>query len=214
MVTVPRLESRSARIILERLGSAYPAEYVGVEAWVGSLRNESLEDVGRRVEADGGQVIVGWALWKSELLVEAEYHAVWLDGEGRKVDIAQRELVLDHILFVPDDRTPYVGQAVNNLRANIGSSPVVDYLIQAYDCVFALENSGDRSREAKVVLSGMEAALHKYFSMLKGRLELYAYSGATISSPCFCGSRKPFHSCHQEDICKAIAKVRALAPQP
>lgn len=214
MVTVPRIESRLTRALLERIGSAFQAEYLETQAWSGGRPNESLEAVEGRVAVEGGCAVPGWALWKGELLIEAEYHWVWMDGSGRKIDVAQRELDFDRILFVPDDRSYGSGLQVNNIRLNLGANQVVDYLIEAYDCVFLLENAGERSLEAKLVLEGMEAVLHKYFTMLKGKLELFAYSGGGIGSPCFCGSRKPFHSCHQDDICKAIAKVHALAPKP
>mgnify|MGYP001205379413 CR=1 FL=1 len=212
MVTVPRLEARITRSLLERIGSASNAEYVVTQAWSGGRPNECFEAVEGRVAAEGGRALAGWALWKGELLIEAEYYCVWVDEGGRKFDIAQRELAFDRILFVPDDRSHGSGLQVNNLRLNLGSNPVVDYLIEAYDCVFLLENAGERAKESSLSLDGMEAALHHYFTMLKGKLELYAYRGASPDSPCFCGSRKPFHSCHQDDICKAIAKVHALVP--
>lgn len=211
MVSVPRLEARATQVLLARLGPGLQAEYVESRPWSGGRPNECFEAVEGKVAAEGGRALAGWALWRGELLIEAEYYCVWMDSGGQKFDVAQRDLAFDRILFVADGRSHGPGLQVNNIRLNLGSNQVVDYLIQAYDCVFLLENAGERALESRLSLGGMEAALHRYFTMLKGKLELYAYGGSTPDSPCFCGSRKPFHSCHQDDICKAIAKVHALA---
>ncbi len=74
-----------------------------------SLPQECYGNVERQVASQGGEYVVGWAIWeRPELWVEAEHHAVWRGPDGL-VDITPHGIQIDRVLFLPDPTAPYAG---------------------------------------------------------------------------------------------------------
>jgi len=201
---VPSEITDKIRLLLSKIGSHEDPEYVQCRPNQNSPQNECFPLVDERVAADGGERILGWQIWQGQLLVEAEFHAVWKTPEGELIDITPKPIPLERILFVADYKAKYEGRQVNNIRINITGNPIVDEFIAVHDAVFRIENKGKRSLQYELLLSGREANAHQKLSAAKPLLEKMALQGQTRNSPCLCGSGKKYKVCHGKIIRKLI----------
>lgn len=65
------------------------------------------DGVQQKILADGGGPVFGWTIWEwPEVLLTAEFHAVWQNLDGDMVDITPKPGSETSILFVPDKSYP------------------------------------------------------------------------------------------------------------
>ncbi len=93
-------------------------------------------NVRRKIEASGGSLQTGWALWERPgLYLEAEHHAVFSrDDGGPVVDITPCPDGFEHRLFVPDPAATFDFRNWNlrdNERMALVDDPVVHELFKA-----------------------------------------------------------------------------------
>ena len=87
-ISVPDIND-SEFIRLEKLiDSDIEAIYISVETVSEAKENFCFPIVQEYVKKHGGKMICGWQIWKSDILIEAEYHAVWKNGNGIIKDIS------------------------------------------------------------------------------------------------------------------------------
>lgn len=201
---VPNQITDEIRLLLSKIGVQEEPKYVKCKPNQNHPQNECFPVVAERVEADGGERILGWQIWQGQLLVEAEFHAVWKTPDGELIDITPKPIPLDRILFVADSKAKYEEKQVNNFRINITGNPIVDEFIAVHDAVFRIENKGERAFQYELSLSGREANAHHKLSAAKPVLEMMALQGHTRNSPCFCGSGNKYKACHGKTIRKLI----------
>ncbi|MDI1337999.1 MAG: hypothetical protein PSU94_17605 [Lacunisphaera sp.] len=73
--------------------------------------------VARQVQESGGQMSTGWAIWEwPDVIIEGEYHCVWLSPSGDEIDITPKDPAIKRILFLPDAVRPYGGFQRDNFR--------------------------------------------------------------------------------------------------
>lgn len=162
--------------------------------------NECFPTVDKKVKSSGGKRVLGWQIWKTSLLVEAEFHAVWQSPEGNLVDITPKSLPLTEILFVPDESAEYEGKQVNNIRVNTTGNQIVDDFIALNEAVFRIENKGERALQHELSLKGDEAQAYRQLIKARELLEMMALQGMNRKSPCLCGSGKKHKACHGKQI--------------
>lgn len=93
----------------------------------------------RMGEMRGGHVELGWQLWETlpRVLLEAEFHAVWLDADGERHDITPKAFPgITAIRFLPDPGLTYEGAAVPSYRVPLVDDDAVRELIEAEDAFF------------------------------------------------------------------------------
>lgn len=117
---------------------------MAVRPMKGGVRNDCFENVNRYVEENGGQRQLGWAIWEwPSVYVEAEFHAVWRSPTNNYFDVTPNEPPYPWILFVADNRRPYVGAQVDNIRRAITSDSLVSRFIEHAAKVHREKNKGD-----------------------------------------------------------------------
>ncbi|MDC7699567.1 hypothetical protein [Vogesella indigofera] len=105
---------------------------------------ECFRIVPEQVQAHGGKQVTGWTIWEwPNVLIEAEFHAVWQRPDGTLVDITPRTQSFESILFLPDPKKVYRGRQVDNVRRALSDSLLVNRLIQASEELFRAMNKGD-----------------------------------------------------------------------
>lgn len=83
-----------------------------------------------KIHREGGRIQFGWMIWYEEgHFIEGEFHAVWLDPDGKLIDITPKVDGEKRILFCPDDKTAWNGRFVTNKR--LGLSEMGRMLVQA-----------------------------------------------------------------------------------
>lgn len=188
------------RFLVSKIGAKSEPIFLPSRPEVGAPVNECFPIVDKKVESAGGKQLLGWQIWKTSLLVEAEFHAVWESAEGEIIDITPKSLPLSKILFLPDEAVVYEGKQVNNIRVNTTGNQLVDDFIAVCNAIFRIENKGDRAFQYELSLSGDEAQAYHILIKAKELLQIMALQGMNRKSPCFCGSGKKHKACHGKKI--------------
>jgi len=93
----------------------------------------------------GGSIQYGWQIWETlpNLMVEAEFHAVWKDGNGVFHDITQKSLPnIKQILFLPDHSRKYLGKQIDNVRIPLQDEVLIKQFIENAEKYFEATNRG------------------------------------------------------------------------
>lgn len=97
------------------------------------------------VAIHGGRRELGWSIYFwPRVLLEAEFHAVWVDTHGIFHDIAPHQFPMKRILFVADPAATYGARhQINNRMRALGPNPVIQRYIDACNGIYAEENHGE-----------------------------------------------------------------------
>ncbi len=167
--------------------------FVPVEPVFTSQTNECFFDVQQKVASDGGTVLHGWTIWETpRILLEAEFHAVWLSPANKLIDISPKPDGEQRILFLPDSNRIWRKEPVDNVR-----KPLIDNAYTRRLIKFG---------EAKVELQRRYYVYGKIVPIPRIEVErlvsLLGLNPALLDSlvgrndPCPCGSGKKYKKCH------------------
>ena len=168
---VPTHITDEVNLLLNKMSLSGTPVYVPCKHSPFSPQNECFPLVEARVNAEGGEQILGWQIWQGQLLVEAEFHAIWKSPRGELVDITPKARPFEKILFIEEPSAIYEGKQVDNIRMNISGNSLVDELIAVWEAVFRIENKGDRAFQYELRLTGKEADAHSKLNAAKLMLE-------------------------------------------
>jgi hypothetical protein len=160
-----------------------------------STVNECFPNVERQIASFGGTQILGWQIWKTKNLIEAEFHAIWKTVNDELIDITPKIVSMNEILFVEDQEYLYEGMQVDNIRLNITGNLLVDDLILVSETIFEIENRGSRAYEYELSLGGDELRIWETLNLMKMQLPIMLGKGLTRNQRCFCGANK-YKKCH------------------
>ena len=201
---VPKEITRDIELLFSKLNTLEKSQYIPCRPSPNAPQNECFPLVEAKVKSDGGSQVLGWQIWQTKLLVEAEFHVVWKSPINGLVDITPKSMPCSKILFVADPKAVYEGKQVSNIRINTTGNSLVDDLIAVYEAVFRIENKGERALQYELSLSGSETRAYKILDEAKPMLELMALHGDTRKSPCPCKSGKRYKVCHGKKIRKLV----------
>lgn len=106
--------------------------------------NDCFVTVENKIRTAGGRAQYGWAIWYLPgILMEAEFHSVWVSLEGDYTDVSRRALNFKEIMFLPDPRRVYSGKQVDNVRIPLSKDPRVKEFIRLHEAKFRVLNEGD-----------------------------------------------------------------------
>jgi hypothetical protein len=156
----PHKKYGEVNTLCRRLVENGKALYLNVEPIDGAEVNECFPNVELAISCNGGSVQYGWQIWEGlpGLLLEAEFHAVWVDTNGKYHDVTPKALLgIKKILFLPDPTRKYEGKQIMNEFAALKN----DELLVGY--------VGNRRRYFEVINRGELATHH---GKLPGSLEV------------------------------------------
>ncbi|MBC3538611.1 SEC-C domain-containing protein [Rufibacter sediminis] len=210
----PKEVDKYVEKLLKKIGSEYEPEQVPVKVEPYSKSQNCFINVEEKVKKDGGSVYYGWNIFQSEIICEAERHAVWESAEGDLIDITPNELDFEQIMFVPDNDFVYTGQLVDNIRINITDNPLVDDFIFLCENIEKLYSYGQRIDDEQMSVPEPAVQLIPHLEQFKANLLNFINSGARPSKPCYCGSPKIYKNCHgkdfRKDVSNLVAKVERI----
>lgn len=156
---------------------------------------ECFETVDKQVATHGGEVVYGWAVheWPG-VMIEAEFHAVWRDPQGKLRDISRQDFATGTTLFLIDPTRKFDGRQVNNIRRALRNHPAVHRYIKAANRMYEVMNAGDRAMQVgEIAIPANEIApvMAEMAAAHLGVLEL----GQGRNDPCACGSGRKFKKC-------------------
>ncbi len=116
--TTPKIISNDIKAFCADIDSAQASLYVPVRPAPEAEINSCFGSVVDHANRHGGSIQYGWIIWEepSQLVLEAEFHAVWVLPSGDLVDITPKADGELNILFLPDTNLVYTGQLVENRR--------------------------------------------------------------------------------------------------
>ncbi len=192
--------------ILAKIGSEYEPEQVPVKIEPYAKIHNCYIDVEQKVKLEGGSIHFGWAIFQTDILCEAEHHAVYELENGDLIDISPREFPFESIMFVPDNKAKYTGQSIDNVRINITENVVVDDFILICECVEKLYSYGNRINDEQLNLPEFIFQLIKQYEDLKISYLTFIRNGGRYNTTCFCGSPKNYNNCHGKSLRDGIKK--------
>ena len=142
----PVSDAPVVRAFCERLVPGEIAQFVNVDPPPWAKADNCTENVARVIrELRRGRVEYGWQLWETlpGVMIEAEFHAVWVDVDERRHDVTPKPFDLDSIVFLPAPNLTYEGKQKDNVRIALQDDPLIDDFINAAADLFVVLNRGE-----------------------------------------------------------------------
>jgi hypothetical protein len=205
--TPQEIDRHVLKLVARVLPGATPI-YVNVVPESYAEINECFPAVEKKVHDAGGSMLLGWQIWKTPFLIEAEYHAIWQSPSGEIIDITPKNIPVSQILFLPDPEARYNGVQRDNIRQNLEKNELVDHFIALAQAQYLIKNRGDRAYQyGEIILRGEEAKLYETIQIFQVNLEVMLKTGQNIYSPCFCGGSNTYINCHGANILEALEQL-------
>lgn len=181
--------------------------FVPVKPESGAEPVECFSNVKTKVETDGGEIKFGWAIWEwPNLMIEAEFHAVWISSENDPIDITPKPVGIDSVLFLPDSTRTYDYNRdyyrVDNIRRPLSTDPLISEFIRLSEEIFEYEERhfpGDRIDPQLPAFTGLQVLKEQlamtYLQLMPQVQPVPDTSKPGRNSPCPCGSGKKFKKC-------------------
>jgi hypothetical protein len=208
MLRTPESINSNVNLLLKKIPHSERPVYVAVQPSPEAKVDECFLNVDRKISKDSGSIVLGWAVWQNEFLIEAEFHSIWKSNEGKLIDITPKKNREPKILFIPDSSAKYQGIQADNVRINTSGNALVDDFIELFEARFRLLNKGERkSQLGEVVLSGKEASLYQGIEMNIQGVQWMLSNHDTRNSPCFCRSGLKYKNCHGRDLMSTLKRI-------
>lgn len=204
----PNKITPAVRILLNKINATHEEIYLSVEPEEDAVVSDCFPSVQKKVEQYGGKMIMGWQIWETKHLVEAECHAVWEDENGELHDITPKPFNIDKILFVEDANLEYEEKQIDSIRINKSKINLVDDLIDVCKAIHRFDNKGERADlfDLTDVLNEEQKNHRGYLIELKDYINFMLEKGNNNKSLCLCGSELKFIDCHGYNLKKRIEK--------
>ena len=142
----PVTDRPEVRALCERLVPGSIPVIVRVNAPAAAQPNDCVGNVASVIDVNGGTVKYGWQLWETwpGLLIEAEFHAVWVDAAGRQHDVTPKEVPgIQQIVFLADPKLVYEGRQIDNVRVPLIEDSLLREFIEAAEAFYEVTNRGE-----------------------------------------------------------------------
>lgn len=202
--TTPARIDASVRRLIEAVSPGMQATYLDVRAEPGATVNGCFSNVQAKSARDGGRMLCGWQLWEwPGVLMEAEYHAVWLSPGGDMVEITPKPHGEASVLFVPDERRGYDGQMVDNVRMALDPDQLIEHFIRISGAIVqVMARDGRPIRHGRAWVPPERIAPLRQVQRFLGHA---IHSGLREHDPCLCGSGSHYRRCHGHELELALA---------
>ena len=188
----PAEVTKNVRRLAQRIASSHEPCFVPVLPAQNAKENECFENVSNVVSAEGGERVIGWAVWEwPNTLIEAELHAVWKSPDMRLTDVTPRSDGESRVLFIPDSSRAYTGDYVDNIRLALRDDSVIEDFIALSQEFVRITRVGKPGQEVRLP-AHVVRPLAQHHSALAEMLK----AGARDHDPCFCGSGRKYSKCH------------------
>jgi hypothetical protein len=166
-----------------------------------SIPLECFHNVRQKVEAEGGRLVTGWAIWEwPRVYIEAEHHAVYEAPNGHLIDVTPSPIPgFTSRVFLADPTASYdfdnEGVRRDNHRRALRKDPLIEAFFSGARDYSAAMNALPGVGEIKVtpaVARQIEALGQRQVRLT---LEL-AMKYSSRNDPCFCGGGRKFKQCH------------------
>lgn len=204
--TTPPAISRNVRRLIERVVPGATGEYLTVQPALSAVANECFPNVQAKIRNAGGRMLCGWQIWEwPHVLVEAEFHAVWVSPQGACVDITPKQHGETRILFVPNAKLGYTGLAMDNVRMAVRDDQLVRDFISISEAIVRIMNHGERAAQFGYVI--MPRNDIEPLVAAKNFLGQSINAGRRDHDPCLCGGGGKYKRCHARHVADILTRT-------
>ena len=199
--TTPPDISSEIMQICQQLDPTQLPVYVPVRPWESSRVDSCFFNLPEKIAVDGGGIQHGWTIWeRPDLLVEGEFHAVWVSPEGELIDITPKRDGETEILFLPDSKRTWTGELVDNVRMPLIDNEITRLLIKSSKQSFEIRKKHYRGGPLVEILAEIETLPEFLAEPFEQFVESYmpaspAHRKVGRNEPCSCGSGKKYKKC-------------------
>ena len=205
----PERIDKDVEKLLKKLKASHEPVFLDVTPEMGAEVGDCFIIARNKVKKEGGNIVIGWQIWKKGDLIEAEAHAVWADNNEQLFDLTPKEGNVSKILFVEDEEMVYEDRQIDSVRLNLGNNPLVDDLIAVCEAIHRFYNLGERADlyDLSSILTREQITHAEYLKQMQEYISVILYRNGKRKSPCPCGSGIAFKGCHGLNLANRIARV-------
>jgi hypothetical protein len=146
-----------------------------------------------KVTQDGGKIQYGWIIWENPgVLIEAEFHSIWVSPQNEYIDITPKEDGERQILFLPDTTRVWEDIPVENIRMPLVNNTYTRQLIKYSEEMFRLRKRYFRDGQSLIPYEEI-LRVEEQFGLNSLSINFMPVSR---NAPCPCGSGKKYKKCH------------------
>jgi hypothetical protein len=182
--------------LLQKMNAEFEPEQINVHVEPFAQIQNCFVNVDEKIKRDGGKVVYGRAIFCTDIICEAEMHAVWESPDGELMDITPREFPFSQIMFVYDENFIYSDQLTDNVRINITDNSLVDDFILLCETLEKFYTYGTRINDNELIVPEPARTLIHQYENLKIIFKVFLGSAGRPDSVCgLCESGKKYKNC-------------------
>jgi len=190
--TTPARITKDILNLCRRIDPTQEPIWVPVKPWHKGDASFCFFNVRDKVAQDGGKVQHGWIIWENpNILVEAEFHAIWVSPENKPIDITPKEDGEAHILFIPDGIRVWEGELVENIRVPLVDNAYTRQLIKYSEEMFRLRKKYYKDGQSLMPLEEILKVQEQFSAPAKNLNRM----PVSRNKRCSCGSGKKYKKC-------------------
>lgn len=196
-VNTPQSVTAAINALCSELVVAPSPLYLSLHAEKYAQHGDCYGAVSEKMRRDGGTTQYGWIIWQTdELMIEAEFHAVWKSPEGNLLDITPKVDGESTVLFLPDPVRIDEGGRIDNIRRALKQDRVIEDFISA--CERAYKANEKMMFDHTLMVTSEQAR------QMKSALMSMLVQNHGQHDRCFCGEGASYLDCHAATIQKIL----------
>lgn len=208
-IKVARHPSAEVEGLLKTMGCEFEPERVPVNLQ-GPVRQQDLLQcyllVREHVMKHGGRMRLGWVLMETDIVVQAQHHAVWQPPNSDDlICITPREPMVREILFVLDERWEYLDRDIPNYRISYPKNRLIEDYILIQHTKELIESQCDYVGDRMLKVDEKYKETYQALSKLEEDYLMFISKGNKLHDSCFCNSGKKYKECHGLDVSQRMA---------
>lgn len=125
-----------------------------------------------KIQVAGGSKQYGWIIWEwAGVLIEAEFHSVWVSPEGNLVDVTPHVNGATRIVFLPDSKRVWDRKTVPNVIQPLRADPLIRELLEVVRGINRLREEYTTDDGAALVPARMYKPLETRRRQICSRIE-------------------------------------------
>ncbi|MEN6411953.1 MAG: SEC-C metal-binding domain-containing protein [Veillonellales bacterium] len=156
---------------------------------------DCVEMVALKMLKDGGSFQFGWAIWEwPDVMLEAEFWAVWVNDDGQLVDVTPRGRG-ENLLFIIDNKTKFEGKPIDSMLKPLIEHPLVLEYININKKIWQQADALTEAGKSAMAICEILAPVIDKKDALEREIEEKISGGIGRNDLCPCGSGKKFKNC-------------------
>jgi len=165
-----------------------------------SVYGDCYGNVENYAKKNGGRSEDGWIIWEiPKIWLEAEFHRVWVNNEGKYIDITPKEDEEKRILFLKDSQRKFTGELIDNIKKPLVNNAETRTMVAVAKKEFEINNKYYEGKPVIKIpifeLRNLETFKEETLmsEIRKDKLDGKIKIGR--NEPCPCGSGKKYKKC-------------------